>query len=142
YGGGVWNSHDYASIRGGRTSSNNFTTHAEWTPTNKIIVTGRYGRAFQNEKSGNYALPEGVRSVCSGSATAYASIVTGCPGGIGFQNLTTNSITTLDVSTKNNCCADASSLVGGPAGKHDFKGGYRRGRITNDVLSGNAGTGT
>ena len=72
--------------------------------------------AFQNEKSGNYALPEGVRSVCSGSATAYASIVTGCPGGIGYQNLTTNSITTRDVSTKNEFSADASYFVGGPGG--------------------------
>ena len=52
-----------------------------------MVVTARYGRAFQNEKAGNYAIPEGVRYVCSGSATAYATIVTGCPGGIGFQNL-------------------------------------------------------
>ena len=142
YGGISYPSGEYSLLRGGRSSSDNFTGHIEWTPTNNTIATFRYGRGFQNEKSGNYALPEGVRSVCSGSATAYASIVTGCPGGIGFQNLTTNSITTRDVSTKNEFSADASYLVGGFGGKHDFKGGYLRGRITNDVLSGNAGTGT
>jgi len=142
YGGGLWSSHDYASIRGGRTSSNNFTSHIEWTPTNRMIVTSRYGRAFQNEKAGNYAIPEGVRSICSGSATAYASIVTGCPGGIGYQNLSANSITTRDVSLKHEFSADASYLVSGLGGRHDFKGGYLLGRITNDVLSGNAGTGT
>ena len=142
YGGGLWNSQLYSLIRGGRTSSNNMTGHAEWTPNNHLVVSGRYGRAFQNEKSGNYAIPEGVRSVCSGSATAYASIVTGCPGGIGYQNLTTNSITTRDVSLKNEWSFDASYLKSGWGGQHDFKGGYLRGQITNNVLSGNAGTGT
>ena len=142
YGGGLWSSHDYASIRGGRTSSHNFTSHLEWTPTNRVIVTARYGQAFQNEKAGNYAIPEGVRSICSGSATAYATIVTGCPGGIGYQNLSANSITTRDVSLKHELSADASYLVSGEGGRHDFKGGYLLGRITNDVLSGNAGTGT
>jgi hypothetical protein len=142
YGVGIWNSQTYSLIRGGRTSSNNFTTHAEWTPNNKLIVTGRYGRAFQNEKSGNYALPEGVRSVCGGSATSYATIATGCPGGIGYQNLSTNSITTRDASLKHEWSVDASYLVSGLGGSHDFKGGYLRGTITNNVLSGNAGTGT
>ena len=142
YGGVSYNSHDYSALRGGRRSSNNFTSHVEWTPTNRMVVTARYGRAFQNEKAGNYAIPEGVRYVCSGSATAYSSIATGCPGGIGYQNLSTNSITTRDVSVKNEFTADASYLVNGFGGRHDFKGGYLRGRITNDVLSGNAGTGT
>src|SRR5262245_57995897 len=142
YGGGLWASQGYAAIRGGRTSSNNMTGHIEWTPNNRMIVTGRYGRAFQNEKAGNYAIPEGVRSVCSGSSAAYATIATGCPGGIGYQNLSTNSITTRDVSIKNEYSADASYLVNSFGGHHDFKGGYLRGTITNDVLSGNAGTGT
>jgi hypothetical protein len=142
YGVGLWDSQAYASIRGGRTSSNNLTTHAEWTPTNNLIVTGRYGRAFQNEKAGNYAIPEGVRFVCGGSSDAYAKIVTGCPGGINYSNLATNSITTRDASTKNEWSVDASYLVHSFGGAHDFKGGYLRGTITNDVLSGNAGTGT
>ena len=141
-GGVSYNSHDYSALRGGRRSSNNFTSHLEWTPSSRMVVTARYGRAFQNEKAGNYAIPEGVRYVCSGSATAYGTIATGCPGGIGYQNQSTNSITTRDVSVKNEFSADASYLVSGFGGKHDFKGGYLRGRITNDVLSGNAGTGT
>src|SRR6185436_13121196 len=43
---------------------------------------------------------------------------------------------------KNELSADASYFVSSFGGRHDFKGGYLRGRITNDVLSGNAGTGT
>jgi hypothetical protein len=141
YGGVSYNSHDYSALRGGRRSSNNFTSHLEWTPTNRMVVTARYGRAFQNEKGGNYAIPEGVRYTCSGSATAYATIATGCPGGIGYQNLSTNSNTTRDVNTKNEFSADVSYLVNSFGGKHDFTGGYLRGKITNDVLSGYAGTG-
>src|SRR6266853_753438 len=47
YAGVSYSSHDYSALRGGRNSSNNFTSHLEWTPNNKMIVTGRYGRAFQ-----------------------------------------------------------------------------------------------
>src|SRR5439155_3609898 len=77
YAGVSYNSHDYFALRGGRNSSNNFTSHLEWTPNSKTVVTARYGRAFQNEKggtNGNYAIPEGVRYICSGSAAAYATI--------------------------------------------------------------------
>ena len=35
-----------------------------------------------------------------------------------------------------------TSFVNGFGGKHDFKGGYLRGRIVNDVQRGNSGTGT
>ncbi len=124
YNGISYPSGEYALFGGGRNSSDNFTSHFEWTPTSKIVASFRYGRVFQNEKQGN------------------ATIVTGCPGGIGFQNLTTNSVTTRDVSIRNEWSADASYLVNGFGGKHDFKGGYLRGRITNDVQRGNSGTGT
>ena len=142
YAGGLWTSQSYSDIRGGRRSSNNMTGHIEWTPNNRMIVTARYGRAFQNEKAGNYALPEGVRFLCSGSSSAYATIATGCPTGFNYTNLLTNSITTRDVSIRNELYIDASYLVSGFGGHHDFKGGYLRGKTTNDVLSGNAGTGT
>ena len=142
YNGISYPSGEYALFGGGRNSSDNFTGHVEWTPTSKIVASFRYGRVFQNEKQGNYALQNEPRYVCGGSANAYATIVTGCPGGIGFQNLTTNSVTTRDVSIRNEWSADASYLVNGFGGKHDFKGGYLRGRIVNDVQRGNSGTGT
>jgi hypothetical protein len=132
---------DYARLQGGRAPSNNFTSYVEWSPTSKLVGVFHYGRAYQNEKSGNYALANEVRYVCSGSATAYNTIATGCPGGIGYQNLSTNSITTRDISIKNEWTADASYLVSDFLGNHSFKGGYLRGRIVNDVLSGYAGTG-
>lgn len=142
YNGVSYPSGEYAKLQGGRSNANNFTSNFEWTPTNNLVGTFRYGRVFQNEKAGNYALANEPRYVCSGSSGAYATIATGCPGGIGFANLTTNSITTRDVSIRQEFSGDAGYLVSGFGGRHDFKGGYLRGKTSNDVLGGNAGTGT
>ncbi|MBI3428339.1 MAG: TonB-dependent receptor [Acidobacteria bacterium] len=142
YAGTSYTSGDYAALQGGRANSNNFTGQMVYTPTAKLIATFRYGRAFQNEKAGNYALANEPRYVCGGSQGAYATIVTGCPGGLGFSNLTTNTINTRDVSLKNEYNWDVSYLPRDFGGKHEFKGGYQYGRTSNDVLTGNAGTGT
>lgn len=132
----------YARLQGGQENSNNFTSQLTWMATSKMVATFRYGRMFLNQKSGNYALANEPRYVCSGDQAAYATIATGCPGGIGFQNLTTNSITSFDVSLRNEYNADVSYLVNEFGGRHDFKGGYQFGITSNDVLGGNAGTGT
>ncbi len=141
YAGSSLPSEDYAKLQGGRTSANTFSSSLAYTPTSKLIINARYGRIFQNEKGGNYALPNEPRYICGGSSAAYSTIATGCPGGIGFQNLTGNSITSRDVSLKNEFNVDASYLVNA-GGRHEFKGGYQWGQIKNDVLRGNAGTGT
>src|SRR5215813_3957039 len=142
YAGVSYPSDKYAQLQGGRINSNNITSQLSWTPSSKLVATFRYGRAFQNQKGGNYALANEPRYVCGGSQSAYDTIATGCPGGRGFQNLTTNSITTRDVSLKTEYNGDVSYLFSGFEGRHELKGGYQNGQITNDVLSGNAGTGT
>jgi hypothetical protein len=142
YAGFSFPSDQYARLQGGRINSNNINSQLAWTPSSKMVATFRYGRAFQNQKGGNYALANAPRYVCSGSQAAYATIGTGCPGGRGFQNLTTNSITTRDVSIKNEYNGDVSYILNSFGGSHELKGGYQYGRITNDVLGGNAGTGT
>ncbi len=142
YAGVSYPSDEYARLQGGRINSNNISSQLSWTPSGKFIATFRYGRAFQNQKGGNYALANEPRYVCSGAQAAYNTIATGCPGGRGFQNLITNSITTRDVSIKNEFNGDVSYLFSEFGGRHEFKGGYQTGQITNDVLSGNAGTGT
>ena len=141
YAGFSYPSDQYSALQGGRNNSNNFTGQLVWTPTNAIVSTFRYGRAFQNQKAGNYALANEPRYSCSGSQTAYSTIATGCPGGRGFTNLTTNTINTRDVSIRNEYNFDFSYLTGGFAGRHELKGGYQYGRTSNDVLTGNAGTG-
>ncbi len=133
---------EYAKLKGGRNSAESFSASGTYTPTSKLIVTGRFARIFQNEKAGNYALANETRYVCGGSATVYATIATGCPGGIGFQNLSTNSITTRDVSLKKEMTFDATYLVSRMGGRHEFKGGYQTGRTLNDVARGNSVKGT
>ena len=140
YAGTSYASRDYEALRGGRNSSNNVTGQLVWTPTSKIVGTFRYGRAFQNEKGGNYALANEPRYSCQGAAAAYATTATGCARG--FQNLTTNAITARDMSVKNEFNGDLSYLPNNFFGKHEFKGGYQRGTILNDVQNGNSGTGT
>ena len=132
---------EYTKLQGGRTNSNTFGSSVSYTPTSKLLINARYGRSFLNEKGTPYALANEPRYICGGSASAYTTIATGCPGGIGFQNLTTNSIVTRDVSLKNEFNADASYTVGNLGGRHEFKGGYQWGRITNDVATGNSATG-
>ena len=141
YAGFSYPSDQYARLQGGRINSNNFTGSLVYTPTSKLVATFRYGRAFQNEKSGNYALANETRYICQGAQTAYGTIATGCPGGLGFQNLTTNSINTRDVSLKNEYNADVSYLPRDFGGRHEFKAGYQYGKTINDVLNGYAGTG-
>jgi carboxypeptidase family protein/TonB-dependent receptor-like protein len=140
YNGFSFPSEQYARLRGGRENSNNITSQLTYTPTDRMVATFRYGRFFLNQKAGNYALANEPRFVCSGSQAAYNTIQTGCPRN--FQNLSTNSITTRDVSIRNEFTGDFSYLLGDFGGKHEFKGGYLYGRTLNDTLGGNAGTGT
>jgi len=122
-------------------NSNNVTGQLTWTPTSKLVATFRYGRAFQNEKGSTYGIPQVTRYICGGSAGAYATITTGCPGGNGFNNVTNNSPTLRDVSIKNQYNWDVTYIPRNFAGRHEFKGGYERGQTLNDVFSGNADTG-
>lgn len=142
YAGFSYPAEQYARLQGGRENSNIFTSQLTYTPTSKMVATFRYGRVFLNQKNGNYALANEPRYVCGGQQSAYDTIQTGCPGGRGFQNLTTNSITARDLSVRNEFNTDVSYLVGDFGGRHEFKGGYLYGRTRNDVLGGNAGTGT
>src|SRR5262245_16960778 len=56
YAGFSYPSDQYARLQGGRVNSNNITSQLAWTPTGKLVATFRYGRAFQNQKAGSYAL--------------------------------------------------------------------------------------
>lgn len=129
----------YNALRGGRSSSNNLTAQGVYTPTSNLVVTFRYARGFLNEKSGNYAIPDTVLYSCSGTEAGYVGVNTGCVRG--FLNVPTNSTTTRDVSLRNEYNADVSYLTGGFGGRHEFKVGYQRGTIKNDVLNGAAATG-
>ncbi len=121
--------------QGGRQNSNNVTGQAVWTPTSKLVISGRYSRGFLNEKINSYFVPFTVtRFRCPVGSPA----LIGCSSGFADP---ANSNTIKDVSIRENFEADASYLVSNFGGRHEFKGGYQRFKITNDVDSGYVATG-
>jgi outer membrane receptor protein involved in Fe transport len=126
-----------AAVQGGRQNSNNFRVEANYTPNNNLVTTLRYTRGFLNEKLGSYGVPSTTRIRCR-SAGAFASIA-GCA--TGFQNTNNNAAVIKDVSIRNTIDANASYLVNGFLGRHEFKGGYQFSKIENDVNSGTADNG-
>jgi hypothetical protein len=119
--------------QGGRTNSNNFSSQAVWTPTQKAVISFRYGRSFLNEKGGvAYGVPTDERFICTGTTPYPAG--TNCT--IGFQSNSGNNLVVKDVSIRNTLNADISYLVNSFGGSHNFKGGYELGRVKNDVNRG------
>ncbi|MFN2511989.1 MAG: TonB-dependent receptor domain-containing protein [Pyrinomonadaceae bacterium] len=120
---------------GGRQSSNNTTGSIVWTPTNKLVLTARGGYSFLNEKIGNYGIPSVV------GQTRYVNQATGSPTpadfGIasGTQNFAGFTNTFLDASRRRTFDADASYLVSGFGGRHQFKGGFQFNGINNVIRS-------
>jgi hypothetical protein len=114
--------------QGGRQNSNNITAQAVWTPTSKLVISGRFSRGFLNEKLGSYFVPTGTRFICQ-----YGSPSIGCSTGFADP---ANSNVFKDVSIRENYEVDASYLVSNFGGRHEFKGGYQRFKIKNDVDRG------
>ncbi len=140
YAGTSLRSDNYAALQGGRTNSNLFNTQTTYNPTNNIVINFRYSHSFLNEKgTAAYAIANTTRYACSGLAAGYVGVNTNCTNG--FANVSTNSLTSYDVSLKNEYNTDASYFVSNFGGRHDFKGGYQYGTTSNDVLSGYAATG-
>jgi hypothetical protein len=123
--------------QGGRQNSNNLGGSAVWTPTSKFVVNLRAGRTFLNEKLGSYGIPVATRYVCSG--TDAQARLTGCSAS--QQNFASNFQVPFDVSTRKTFDADASYLVSGFGGRHNFKGGYQYNAIANETEQGYADLG-
>ena len=138
---------NFAERQGGRVNSNNVTTQAIWTPTSQLVLTGRFSRGFLNNKGRNYFVPNQTQYQCvalSGVLGTFTPEQTGCTQG--FLNFPTNRTQFAEVSVKTNYEADASYILNGFLGDHQFKGGYQRSKIFTDINGGsngsNVGTGT
>lgn len=138
---------NFANRQGGRVNSNNVTGQAIWTPTEKLVLTGRFSRGFLNSKPTSYFVPNQTQYVCSalsGDLGTFTAAQTGCAQG--FLNFPSNRATFKEVSIKTNYEVDASYILNGFLGDHQFKGGYQRSKIFTDINGGsngsNVGTGT
>jgi outer membrane receptor protein involved in Fe transport len=134
---------ELAAFQGGRQNSNNFRIEGVYTPNSQLVTTLRYSRGFLNEKLNSYFVPNipriRVRQCAGAFAGANCEALTGRPNG--FQNVNNNDTVNFDVSVRNQVNADASYLVSGLGGRHEFKGGYEYNKILNDVNRGYANTG-
>jgi len=140
---------ELASRQGGRVNSNNFTSQAVWSATSKVIISGRFTRAFLNEKGTSYFVPSGTRVICSGftgtivpPGNPFTPANTGCLTGVGFQNIGPNRLTDRQVSVKTNYEFDGTFLVNNFGGDHTFKAGYTNSKIFTDLnANSNVSTG-
>lgn len=116
--------------QGGRQNSNNVSTQAVWTPSDKLVATFRFSRGFLNEKLNSYFIPQQTRFICGGlTPPAGANCV------LGFQNITNNNNIFYDISVRRNFEGDVSYITK-LGGRHEFKGGYQNTKVSNDVLTG------
>lgn len=118
--------------QGGRQTSNNVTAQGVYTPTNNLVLSGRYSRGFLNEKLGNYFVPPGIRIVCQQGSTPTNRIPGACEQGFVSP---ANSETVKDVSIRTNYEGDATFTFNA-GGRHELKTGYQRFKIFNDAERG------
>lgn len=129
---------DYQNTRGGRQNANQITVQGVWTPRSDLVVSGRYGRSFLNDKLDSYGVPS-VFPIRLGNSRIRCSSFSGTPPpGAQCDAGTGNGIPRLvdqqyDVTVRQTIDFDASYIVDF-GGLHEFNVGYQRNNIQNDVF--------
>lgn len=129
--------------RGGRQNSMSVTGQGTYTATDNLIITGRLGHYFLNEKLGSYGTASigPPRVTCTNTPFSPTQFPAGfgCtrtlnPGPVD-NGVPSVSNTEYDVTTRDQYEADAtySFTLGG---RHELKGGYARSQISNSVIFG------
>jgi hypothetical protein len=132
-------SNDFNQL-GGRVAAINFTGSGVYTPTSKLVISGRFGRNYLNEKDSSYGVPAGPRIRClNGGSPAGVPATNPCASG--FNSTSDITKTSKDISIRRTFDADASYLVDSVAGRHNFKFGYQLNKLSNDVDQGYFGVG-
>lgn len=120
---------------GGRQNSQSVTGQAVWSLSNNIIISGRAGHYFLNEKLGTYGLGDITvpRVLCSAAST------TPFPAGFGCVANQSNGVTAFDNTaydaTQRNTFDVDGTFLANFGGRHQFKAGYQYNQIGNSVIS-------
>ncbi len=130
---GVVSGSDLLGRQGGRQNANAINGQVTWNPTNYLIINGRVGRSFLNQKLNSYFLPRVTRYICSALGPQTAA-TTGCAQG--FQNVANNSQVSYDVSTRTTFDLDGTFTGINAGGRHSIKFGYQFNRLFNTVDRG------
>ena len=100
----------------------------DWTPTSKLLISGRYGYFFSNNES--RGKPVGTRYIYDVTVNASSKDLTGASypasafNTAGFSNIPNNFATQFDAFKRKSLNFDAAYYVGHFLGGHTFKGGY------------------
>ena len=101
----------------------------DWTPTSRLLVSGRFGYFFSNNES--RGVPIGTRYIYDTTVNSTSKDLTGAafPASTpfntsGFANIPNNFATLGDAFKRKSFNVDTSYLVGHFLGNHTFKGGY------------------
>lgn len=122
---------------GGRVSATNFNVNGNYVATSNLVFSARFSRGYLNEKfdfvtnAGSYGVPTVTRFQCATSGLPF-----GFNCAAGFNNVASNDNLLKDISIRKNFDADASLIVDNFGGRHQFKFGYQRFAISNDVATG------
>jgi hypothetical protein len=112
----------------------------DWTPTSKLVISGRYGYFFSNNES--RGKPIGTRYIYDTTVNAASQDLTANKGPFpsssfntsGFANIPNNVATAFDAFKRKSFNVDVSYFVGHFLGGHTFKGGYFWSTQNNSVL--------
>lgn len=125
------------SVQGGYNPAQAYTVSATYSATPKLVISGRYGYRYFNDKlgganlSGNYGLSTQPYIVYLDSAVGLAGVPAAWQQPNNYKNVSSTFGILKDITTRNNLYLDATYLWG----QHTFKGGYQLSRLHNDVLN-------
>jgi hypothetical protein len=132
------------SIGGGYTPATNTTVSAVYTVTPNLIIEGRYGYKYLNDKGTAYGkspLPWLIWSAPSVESVAgkiepadFARIPTQFRQVTNYQNVSDTFTVLRDITTRNNVYLNVNYLTRFFGQRHSFKGGYALNRLSNDVF--------
>jgi hypothetical protein len=126
---GVLRGNQFTDRQGGRQTSNLATFSAVYTPLNNLVIDGRYSLGFLNEKNGNYFIPLLTPRIVTCPPDSTDPLFPCDTTGV-------NTITVKDVSVRTSYDISAAYIFNA-GGQHEFRSGYQRFSIFNDVQQGN-----
>jgi carboxypeptidase family protein/TonB-dependent receptor-like protein len=126
---GVLRGNQYTNLQGGRQTSNLASFSAVYTPKSNIVIEGRYSRGFLNEKNGNYFIPLLTPRIVTCPPLSTKPLFPCDTTGV-------NTITVKDISIRTSYDFSAAYIFNA-GGQHEFRSGYQRFSIFNDVQQGN-----
>ncbi len=121
-------------IQGGYLPAQQVAAGFNWTPSANLVISGRYGYKYQNDKDGNYGLSQ-APFVRYQTASSAAGLPVPTPGSTGFNNVSSTFGIAQDVTTRHNGYFDLTYVATLGGQQHTFKAGYALNRVANDVLN-------